>query len=164
MYNVRRCDMIKNKRGLSTVVTTLIIILLVLVAIGIIWVVVKNVLDSGSNEIDLRTKCLSVDVQATAVACDPRYIPNNCSVTLERTRGSDEIAGVKLVFHNSTNDLSSTVVQEYGQNIGLLATTKTAYLNTTVLGNGTDSVDVVPYFRTATGDDYICATKTTYGY
>ena len=36
-----------NKRGLSTVVTTLIIVLLVLVAIGIIWGVVNNLVQEN---------------------------------------------------------------------------------------------------------------------
>ena len=39
------------KRGLSKVVTTLIVILLVLVAIGIVWVVVKDVITEGSEEV-----------------------------------------------------------------------------------------------------------------
>ena len=39
--------MFSNKKGLSTVVTTLIIILLVLVAIGIVWVVIRGVIESG---------------------------------------------------------------------------------------------------------------------
>jgi len=156
--------MIKNKRGLSTVVTTLIIILLVLVAIGIIWIVVRNVLESGSNEIDFRTKCLDVDVKATAVTCltdvDNWAV---CNVSLERTRGSDEIAGVKLVFHNSTTDEGSLSPEEYSQNIGLLSTATKTNANTTIRF-GTDSVDVVPFFETAEGDDYICATSSTYTY
>jgi flagellin-like protein len=49
-----------EKKGLSAVVTTLIIILLVLVAVGIIWVVVRNVVEEGGSTIDLSVKCLDV--------------------------------------------------------------------------------------------------------
>lgn len=38
-----------NKKGLDAVVTTLIIILLVLVAVGIIWVVARNVVQQNLN-------------------------------------------------------------------------------------------------------------------
>ena len=68
-----------DKRGLDAVVTTLIIILLVLVAVGIIWVVVRNVVQQGSEQIDISSKCLSVDVQAvsvTALTCEGRN--TNC--------------------------------------------------------------------------------------
>jgi len=58
----------KNTKGLSTVVTTLIIILLVLVAIGIIWGVVNNLLGKSSGTIEISTKCLDVNVKATKVA------------------------------------------------------------------------------------------------
>jgi flagellin-like protein len=33
----------RDKRGISPVITTLIIILLALVAIGIVWIVIKNI-------------------------------------------------------------------------------------------------------------------------
>ena len=42
--------MYKNKRGISHVITMLIIIALVLVAIGGVWVVVQNVLDQGASQ------------------------------------------------------------------------------------------------------------------
>ena len=59
--------MITHKKGLSTVITTLIIILLVLVAVGIIWVVVRNTVEEGVSQIDFGSECLKVDVKATAV-------------------------------------------------------------------------------------------------
>ena len=43
----------ESKKGLSAVVTTLIIILLVLVAVGIIWVVVQNIVTEGAESISL---------------------------------------------------------------------------------------------------------------
>ncbi len=42
-----------NKRGMSTIISTFLIILLMLVAVGIIWVVVKNVVLDGANEVSL---------------------------------------------------------------------------------------------------------------
>ena len=38
-----------NKKGLSTIVATLLIILLTLVAVGIIWIVIRNVVQTGTD-------------------------------------------------------------------------------------------------------------------
>ena len=42
-----------NKRGLSTTVTSLVIILIALIAITMVWVVIKNILNKGAEEINL---------------------------------------------------------------------------------------------------------------
>jgi flagellin-like protein len=42
-----------DKRGISPVITTLIIILLALVAIGIVWIVIKNIVSEGTEGISL---------------------------------------------------------------------------------------------------------------
>lgn len=42
--------MYKNKRGISGVITMLIIIALVLVAIGVVWYVIQNILEQGQEE------------------------------------------------------------------------------------------------------------------
>ena len=42
--------MFENKRGLSTIVSTMIMIVLVIVAVGIIWTVVKNLIEGKIKE------------------------------------------------------------------------------------------------------------------
>ena len=42
--------MFKDKRGLSTIVVTLILIVLSLVAVGVVWVVVSNLLNTGTQQ------------------------------------------------------------------------------------------------------------------
>lgn len=53
----------KNKRGFSTVLTILIMVFLVLVAIGIIWVGIKKILETNSKEVEVRQSCLSISVK-----------------------------------------------------------------------------------------------------
>jgi len=94
--------MLNNKKGLSTVVTTLIIILLVLVAIGIIWVVVRGVIEQGSGQIKASTQCNQVDVRITNVpssTCDG----TSCVVTVERRAGGGVIGGIYLTISDGTN-------------------------------------------------------------
>lgn len=154
--------MINNKKGLSTVITTLIIILLVLVAIGIIWVVVRGIVEDTTKATDYAVECLKVDVRATSVACSGSPTGDVCNVTLARSAGGNTIAGVKMVFHNLTSQRSSAVLDSRINanpvlNVGDIAplTTKTAYLMSTGV-NGTNRVDVTVYYLDDTGADQLC--------
>ena len=53
----------KDKRALSEIVATLVTILLVLVAIGIVWVVVRNVIQKGAEQISLGSLTLKMEIQ-----------------------------------------------------------------------------------------------------
>ncbi len=149
--------MINNKRGLSTVVTTLIIILLVLVAIGIIWIVIRGVIETGTESIDYSVKCLKVDVSATAVNCSN---PVACVVTLSRKAGGDAIEGVKFVFYNATGGGSGSVEEDVG-NIEPL-TTKVATVDS---GVGTpNKVAINAFFEDAKGQDQVCTQTNEFSF
>ena len=60
----------KNKRGLSAIVATLLIILLTLVAVGIIWFAVRNIVQGGADQIEASAKCTAVDISATDASCE----------------------------------------------------------------------------------------------
>lgn len=99
----------KSKKGLSTVVTTLIIILLVLVAIGIIWFVIQGLIEDTIEDIDVLSACPQIILKATAVECSISGENSDCSVTLRREDTSDyEVSSVDLVFINKTGDVSDT--------------------------------------------------------
>lgn len=99
----------KNNKGLSAVVTTLIIILLTIVAIMIIWGVVKGLLDNSSSTIDKSTRCLEIDIQATRVV---NVSTGNYSVTIARGAGGEDIIeGVEIVLQ-SEGDASIVQTQE----------------------------------------------------
>jgi hypothetical protein len=147
--------MIKNKRGLSTIVITLILILLSLVAVGIVWVVVNNIIKSGAKGIDTSAKCLNVNVEATAVKC----AGTNCNVTLMRTgTESEAITGVKLVFKNSTAGTSSAVIDEPG-NIEVLAGKS---INDVPAGIVPDKIEVTAYFEDDSGNEQLCGQTTSF--
>lgn len=100
-------NMYKNKRGLSEVVTAIIVILLVLVAIGIIWVVVSNLLNQGASEAEGGVECITTQISiesATKVdGPDTDTIPDSYNVVVTRgTGGPDTITNIKLVFGDGT--------------------------------------------------------------
>lgn len=85
--------MINNKKGLSDVVSTVLIILLVLAAVGIIGaIVLRNVGNSG-KQIDAATVCASNTVIVTScVDGDVAAGVNNPIVSVQRLGGSDPIS------------------------------------------------------------------------
>jgi hypothetical protein len=80
-----------KKEGLSTVVTTLIIILLVLVAIGIVWVVIRNIISEGAEEISLGKFTIDLQIKNVNVAV------GSVDVRVKRNSGKGELSGIKFL-------------------------------------------------------------------
>ena len=139
--------MIYSRRGLSAVVTTLIIILLSLVAIGIIWVVVNNVLEGGAETTEIGAKCLQVDIKATAASCNA----GNCNVTYNRKSGGDAIDGIKIVMSDGQNSVQTDVPG----NVAPLAIVTKTNVNATTLSTPS-SVQIAAYFVDASGQEQVC--------
>ena len=146
--------MITGKKGLSTVVTTLIMVLLVLAAVGIIWVPVKNLLSTNTNSLD-QTKCFSVNYQVLKVNATSGNLYN---VTLKRsdTGGGIGEVGAKVIFYN---DVGSSGTLDFGKMFGALE------VQTSSLDAGfsdANSVEVAPYYiDQATGEEKICTNSAT---
>lgn len=148
--------MMKNKQGMSAVVTTLIIILLVIVALGIIWVVVRNVVQGGARQVELAQKCQEVEVQAVGIA-NTTANGTGYNLTLHRTGTGDDIGGVKVVFFN--DDTNSEVIQ-FGEAIGVLGTvTKDLTLTTPV--TEANKVEITVWFTSDAGGEDLCPTTRT---
>ena len=150
----------RDKRGLSTIVTTLIIIVLVLVAIGIVWAVVRNVIQTGSGTLDISAKCLNIDVRASQANCSDGTPNKICQVTLVRTgTGNDVIAGVKLVFRNTTSakvyDAEGNIEPVAGR---VLTNVPTGILSATFISK----VEATVYFEDESGVAKYCSQTTSF--
>ena len=145
-----------KKRGLSAVITTLIIILLVLVAVGGIWIVVNNFIQQGTETIGLSQKCLSVELVALSV------IPVSgvgYDVAINRKAGGDAIGGVKVNLFNSTGDNSGVV--DFGTVIGKLETEKRTIETGINAGNAglvnANRLEYTAYFLGDSGEEQLCS-------
>ncbi len=143
---------LEDKKGVSAIVATLIIVLLVIVAAGIVWIVIKNIVEGSAEQIELQQKCLEVDLEYVSIAdadfsgCEPGL---GYKVTLKRTTGGDEISGVAVVLLNATD---SGEPQEFGA-IGELGT-KTA----NICGGVEDAtkMEFTAYFEDSEGNPVYC--------
>ena len=148
----------KNKKGVSDVITTVLIILLVLAAVAIIGgILLRNIGEAGSK-IGTQTACLDLDVKA--VNCSAS-VKSGATVT-ERAvyvnrggRGSEaDIAKVTLLFENSGGTVTpkSTPTDVTGSIPKALETTKLSsivseatdakYVRTSVIVRGVDGKEV----------------------
>jgi hypothetical protein len=91
--------MVNTKRGLSTIVTTLIIILLVFIAIGIVWTVIQNVLTEGVENID--TRSFTLDLEISKIFIDPSSGYLTISVT--RNSGIGEFQAIRFMVGDGTS-------------------------------------------------------------
>lgn len=148
------------KKGVSTIVAALILIVLVLVAVGIVWAVVSNLIGTGSETVEISGKCVTISVKATAVDCS---VPSACLVTLERSgTGTDDIGGVKLVFKNATVGASSSVMDEEGDIEQLIPNPVTIDLTNEI--SNPNSVETTIYLIDGSGEKRLCAQTTTFDF
>lgn len=145
----------KNNRGLSGIVTTLIIILLVLVAVGVIWGVVNNLLGRSTGTINTATKCLDVDIRATKVI---ETTPGTYDVTLSRKPTGEDGFGAKIVFFSN---VSNSVPEDFGTKLNPLQVSTEEIVTSPGLVNA-NRVEVTPYFNDDSGRDILCQSTTTF--
>jgi len=148
----------KNNKGLSTVVTTLIIILLTIVAIMIIWGVVKGLLDNNSSTIDKSTMCLEIDIQATKVVSIDA-LNGSYNVTVARTSGGkDIIEGIEIVLQSDSDASDVTLIE------GAFAPMKIGTYTVTKAGLTNVSKAIVSaYFTDTKGEKQRCP-ETIYNF
>lgn len=140
-----------QKRGLSAIVTTLLVIVLVLVATGIVWGVVRNIVKNSSGNVGTGTRCLNIDVSPVAINCGN---PAACVVNLQRTGSDDgEIGGVKLVFYEGTSN--SGVIDVSGDIASLVGKTTTENSNL----DAPDKLEVTVYLEDESGNEQLCSQK-----
>lgn len=95
----------KNQRGLSNIITTLLIIVLVLVAVGAVWNVARNIIESGAEQIELGKFTLDLEIKSVKIEGDDVTV----DVIVKRNPGLGEFIGIYFVFSDGQN---SEVIRE----------------------------------------------------
>jgi len=143
---------LKDKKGVSAIVATLIIVLLVIVSAGIIWVVIRNIVQGGAEQVEFGQKCLGINVNIQSVTEDSEGV---YSVRLRRDSGGGEIGGIKIVLLNETD---SSSVQNGFEGLNQL-TTKTETFSGPANAN---KLEYTSYFIDNSGNEQVCSQTGTY--
>lgn len=93
--------MMKNNRGISSIIATLILLLLTIVLVGIVWAVVSGIVKTSSEGATSGAQCFNSALEVTAATCTISSV-GNCNVTIQRSLGTDTIGGVRLIFTNTS--------------------------------------------------------------
>ncbi len=144
-----------DKKGLSAVVATLLILLLVIVAIGIIWAVANSFVTQGAETLDVGSKCLQVNLELVGVT---ETAPGDYRVTMKRVPpGDGEIGGIKIVMSNGT-DYSE--VKDFGVPIAPLQTEVGIIDNTNV--TNANKLETTIYYLDASGNEVFCQQTSSF--
>ena len=106
--------MIKSKKGLSTIVVTLILIVLSLVAVGVVWVVISNLLNTGTQQTTSSFGQLSLSLKLQNVNMK---MNGDVDVTVERGSGTGNLDAINFIVSDGKNSKvikKTTSLQELG--------------------------------------------------
>ena len=87
-----------DKRGISGVVTAVLLILLVIAAIAILWIVIQGFVERNSESIAGSADCLETSLEITEIVTGS----SDGTVKIKRTRGSAAIAEVRVIIDGSS--------------------------------------------------------------
>jgi len=146
----------KDKRGMSQIITTVIIVVLVLVAIGIVWAVIANIIDAGSDDVALGTSCLGIQIKATRVV--NTSATGDYDITLKRLAGGNSIGGVKILIKNDTD----SALLDFGEALNELEEKRKPLSSTGILN--ANKVEVTVFILDASGNEKICQGTTSYSF
>ena len=103
-------DFFKNlksqKKGVSDVVTAVLLILLVVAAVGILWAVVQSLVSDSTGNVGSSTICLTNTFSIESAVDDE---VTTTTVKIKKTQGSDEITGINFFVDGASEEATGTV-------------------------------------------------------
>jgi len=93
-----------SKKGVSDVITTVLMILIVLAAIGIVWAVVSSFLNNSTEQIDLGAGFSQIDIVDNSI----KYLPSDVlQIKVKRDSNPGNISGLRVIIESSEGNVQS---------------------------------------------------------
>ncbi len=135
-----------SKRGLSAIIVTLIMISLGIVAAGIIWVVIANIVSTGSEQISPGLGSLSINLEIEKVLVEDN---GDVKVTIKMGAGADDLLGLNLILSDGDN----SQVVEIKESLSELATKTFTVTSAELTIAFVKSVSVAPILKSGSGKE-----------
>lgn len=150
--------MIKNKKGLSDIVVTLLIVLLGVVAVATIGIVVNNLMKSGGQSLELGALCNQLVLDATSVSCNTSGTA--CRVLVRKSGVTDPLGGVEINFLNATLAYSQTfdISGDISSVPTALKVDNSEWINANI--TNPNKLEIRPYFKDASNVKTYCQQVT----
>ena len=138
------------KRGLSDVVTTVLIILLVLAAVAIIWGYLRGSLVQSGQQITGQTACLNLDLKA--ISCNVSANSASATVKYGRNSGDANLTKVTVVFLDAAGQSTTNSAVSVPNPLETVLSTTNGFTAVTK----PVSVSVAGTVATSAGDQNLC--------
>jgi len=147
-----------NNKALSQVVTTVVFVSLALIAIGIVWAVINNVVQESVEDVDINAKCLDVGFVIDSAECTEGV---SCDITITRGPGGDIINGFTVKALDVTGTDSSNVI-EVPSSLPALGTGTITATSTEIPDTTGGKVVVNIYFTDSQNNNAFCSQSVEY--
>lgn len=135
----------KNKRGLSTIVVTLIILVITLVSVGILYAIYTNILNQNKGQVDIQSKCLNAPINVVSATCVAVQKGPNCTIYLEKGLTASTVPDqVKFSFIDKNGLVSDEKTNSWSTSAITITDIKKSTNN---LDSDITTVRVVPQFN-----------------
>ena len=132
-----------NKRGISEIITTVVMVALALVAIGVVWVVISNILEQSKEDISSGLSRVALDIESVALSDDKKSL----NVKIERDVGKGDLSKIKFLLSDGETTISeeqTTTMQELDKNTFPVSLKELVYVK---------DVSVAPVLKTESGKE-----------
>jgi hypothetical protein len=141
----------KDKRGISGILVTVIMVVLVLGAVAVVWGIVGSLIETQTDAASVSGKCIGIDLKLTKLSC-VGGANDVCGVTVTRGAKGESIDGYKLILTNDVGE--SNFVGDVPGNLPPLGV-KTTNVTATGIADVT-KVEIKAYFKDVEGNEQLC--------
>ena len=134
-----------KKRGLSNIIVTLLLVLLVFAAVSIVWGVTRGIIESGVDEIELGKFTLDLEIKSVKIEGDDVTV----NVIVKRNPGPGEFIGMNFVFSDGQN---SEVIRE-DTVLNELEERSFTYTLTKISTSKLEEVSIAPIYELKSGKE-----------
>lgn len=135
-----------NKKGLSSIIATLLIILLVFVVIIILWIVLKAVIKSNTEQISLGKFTVNLEITSAKIING-----TNVNIHVKRNLGDGEVYGVFFIFYDNDNSES----KKYLMSLSELQEMSFEVFLSELITTNLEKVAVAPVFKLESGKEIV---------
>ena len=141
-----------DKRGISQIIFTIVMITLVLFAVGFIWAIVQNIISEGTEDISLSRFTIDIDVQSAKVE------GSDVVVGVIRNIGKGNLTGIKFIFFDGKNSESA----ERKVSLGELETKSFTFTLNDLNIADVETVSIAPIYKSSSGSEILGGITNTY--
>jgi flagellin-like protein len=150
--------MMRNKKGVSDIIVTVILIVIALVAVGVVWAVVQGIVKGQSSNAQSATTCLSLGAEITKVT---KMADGSFEIVVKRTNSYTGDAFIRLVGTDTASGESGIfILTPFAGKLS--APLATATFTTNVLSvTDVKTIEATPYIKDSAGAITYCEQQKT---